>query len=128
MQVSKKAQYGLRAMVYLSKVEDKSPVSLKSISLAEDIPFGFLEKIISELEKAKLVKGKKGTGGGYVLCSKPKDITVNDIFSVLEKTTVPVDCSLCGKSKKCVSRNVWKKVEDSINKTLTAITLADLAK
>jgi Rrf2 family protein len=128
MQVSKKAQYGLRAMVCLSKAKDKLPVPLKNISLAEGIPFEFLEKIISELEKAKLVKGKKGSGGGYVLSKKPKSITINDIFSVLEKTTIPVDCSFCGKSKKCASRNVWKKVEIAINKTLKAITLADLGK
>jgi len=125
MQISKKSQYGLRAMVYLSKKNGKEFFSLKDISEKEGIPFDFLEKIMSELEKKKLVKAKKGIQGGYILAKKPQKITAKDIVSSLENTTA-VDCSFCGKSKKCLSRNVWKKVDIAIDKTLKSITLKDL--
>lgn len=129
MQVSKKSQYGLRAMVYLAKnFKRKKIVPIKDIADIEAIPFDFLEKIFSNLEGAGLVKGKKGIGGGYVLSRAPKKITVGDIVKVLEKTTVPVNCALCGRTKKCAAKSVWAKVELAINKTLDGITLEKLIK
>jgi len=127
--VSKKAQYGLRAMAYLAKnYKAKKVCSVKLISKDEDIPFDFLEKIILQLEKARLVKGKKGVQGGYTLLKLPQKISVNDIVSVLEENKKPVDCSFCGRRSKCMTKNVWAKLNDSLNKTLKSITLADLIK
>jgi Rrf2 family transcriptional regulator, cysteine metabolism repressor len=125
MQISKKSQYGLRAMVYLAKKNNKEFFSLKDISEKEAIPFDFLEKILSELEKIGLVKAKKGIQGGYVLAKKPEKITAKDIVDALENTTA-VDCSCCRKSRKCLTKNVWRKIDDAISKTLQSITLKSL--
>jgi len=125
MQISKKSQYGLRAMVYLAKKNGKEFFSLKDISEKESIPFDFLEKIMSELEKRKLVRAKKGIQGGYILAKKPEKITAKDIVSTLENTTA-VDCSFCGKYRKCLTKNVWRKIDIAIDKTLKSITLANL--
>ncbi len=102
--------------------------SVKIISEKEGIPFDFLEKIISQLEREKLVKGKKGVQGGYFLAKTPIKISLADIVSSLEGKTSLVDCNLCGRSKKCISKNVWIKIENSLNKTLRAIKLKDLIK
>lgn len=127
--VSKKTQYGLRAMVFLAKSKrNKEPFSIKEISRKEGIPFDFLEKIISRLEKAGLLKAKKGVTGGYFLNKPAKNITVGQIATALEGKLSPVSCSFCSKSKKCLSKNVWDQVKDSLNKTLDSITLADLTK
>lgn len=128
MQISKKSQYGLRAMVYLARFSgDKKLYPLKEISRSEGIPFDFLEKIISKLEKAGLVRAKRGFQGGYFLAKNPRKITVGEIVGTLEGT-IPVSCSGCGRIKKCLARNVWKKVEHSLNSTLNSITLANLIK
>jgi Rrf2 family cysteine metabolism transcriptional repressor len=127
IKISKRAQYGLRAMTYLAKnYKAKNICSVKLISKAEAIPFEFLEKIISQLEKEKLVEGKKGVLGGYVLSKSPKKISTNDIVSILEDNKKPVDCSLCGRKSQCLTKNVWLKVEIALNKTLKSITLQDL--
>ena len=129
MQISKRAQYGLRAMVYLAKNKKKGDViPLKKISKTEAIPFNFLEKIIGQLEKAGLVDSRKGVQGGYFLSKPTNKITVGQIVLVLEKTTTPVNCSLCNRAKKCLSRNVWQKVQTSLNKTMDSINLAQLIK
>ena len=126
MQVAKKAQYGLRAMTYLSKNSSKEKVcSSKEISEKEDIPFDFLEKIMSELEKADLVKAKKGAYGGYFLDKKPNKITAGEVVRTLENT-VPVGCMGCPKAMGCSSKSVWDEVKDSVNSTLDSITLKDL--
>ena len=127
MQISKKTQYGLRAMIFLArKFKDKKDYSLKEISKSEDISFDFLEKILSDLEKKGLIKSKKGAYGGYKLAKNPKRINAGQIVEVLEKTTTPVNCFLCGRAKKCASRSVWARIEKEINKILKGITLEEL--
>lgn len=126
MQISKRSQYGLRAMVYLAKNFSKNKsITLKEVSKHETIPFDFLGKIISDLEKIGLVKGKKGVGGGYILAKNPNKITAKDIVEILENTTA-VDCSFCGKSKKCLTKKVWGKIDNAVSKTLKSITLKTL--
>jgi len=128
MKISKKAQYGLRAMVYLAKNSLKDKVCpIREISEKENIPFDYLEKIIAELEKAGLVKAKKGVQGGYFLIKKPKEITAGEIVRVLE-STVPVSCLGCQMARICSTKNVWEKVQDSLDSTLDSMTLADLIK
>jgi len=128
MKISKKAQYGLRAMVYLAKHSSKEKVCpIREISEKENIPFDYLEKIIAELEKAELVKAKKGVQGGYFLAKEPKKITAGEIVRVLENT-VPVSCAGCQMARICSTKNVWEKVQDSLDSTLDSMTLADLIK
>lgn len=118
----------MRAMIHLAKAYKKNElVSLKEISDKELIPFNFLEKIIVQLQKAKLVRGKKGVGGGYILAKSINKITAKDIVGVLEETT-PVDCSFCFKKAKCASKNVWLRVDLAIEKALKSVKLSDLIK
>lgn len=128
MRVSKKAQYGLRAMVYLAKHSSKEKVCpLKEISEKENIPFDFLEKIISELQGAGLVEAKKGVQGGYFLTKEPKKITAGEIVRVLE-STVPVSCLGCQMARICSTKSVWGKLQDSVDSTLDSVALKDLIK
>lgn len=125
---SKKTQYGLRAMVCLAKdYKKKDLTKIKDVSKIENIPFEFLGKIFTQLEKSGLAKGRKGINGGYALAKNPSKITVKDIFNALESTTI-VDCRFCGMKKKCASKNVWSKIDLSIEKTLKSIKLSSLIK
>ena len=132
MRFSTKSQYGLRAAVCLAK--RNKVTSLKKIAKNENIPFDYLEKIISKLEKAEIVKSKRGAYGGYFLARPASKITVSQIVKVLEGTIAPVLCIAEEKSKKfdcpheekCLTKNVWKKVQDALNETLNSIILADL--
>jgi len=135
LKISTKSQYGLRAMVYLAKSRDKiSP--LKVISEAEGISFDYLEKIISKLEKAGLVKAKKGVRGGYFLRKSPTRIKIGEIIKALEGDKGLVKCITkingkrfcCPRERRCLTKNFWKKIQDSLNSTLNSITLADLIK
>jgi len=128
MRISKKAEYGLRAMVYLAKnAAPKNPCSLKEISQEEEIPFDFLEKIMAELEKAKLVKAKKGVKGGYFLIKNPQKITVADIFIILGDVSVLVGCVGCPRSRLCSTKEVWQEAQQSLDSAFS-VTLANLIK
>lgn len=137
MRISKKTQYGLRAMVYLASVSGKGEVCpLKRISEKENISFDYLEKIFSKLEKAGLVKAKRGVQGGYYLSRSPYKISVGEIIRVLEKTMAPVRCIAiekkerynCPRKKICRTLNIWQKIQKTLNSTLNSITLMSLIK
>lgn len=115
-------------MVHIAKYSGKAKLcSVREISQKEGIPFDFLEKIIAKLERADFVKGKKGLQGGYILAKKASKISARDILAVLEGNTNLVECGLCGRSAKCVAKNVWHKLQTSLDKTLKSIKLSNLA-
>lgn len=134
MKFSKKTQYGLRAMVYLAKAykNEKRFCPLKEISEKEDISFSYLEKILSRLEKQKLISSKKGSAGGYRLNQSPRKLTIGRIVYSLEGSTRIVDCSYkgeeCSKIRECEAFKVWDKLQKSLDDTLNSITLFSLIK
>lgn len=131
MKISTKSQYGLRAMVFLARFRNKI-CPLKKIAKAEGISFDYLEKIILKLEKARLIKGKRGTQGGYFLARSPKRIKIGDIIKALEGEMALVKCItkkekyFCPQEKKCLTKNFWKKFQTILDSALNSITLADL--
>lgn len=135
IKISTKFQYGLRAMVYLAHFQDKI-CPLRVISKKEGISFDYLEKIILKLEKTGLIKAKKGSQGGYFLGREPSKIKIGEIIRALEGNTGLVKCIATGKERKyhcprerkCLTKNFWKKIQDSLNSALDSITLADLIK
>jgi len=127
MQISIKSRYGLRAMVYLAKT--KKVCSVKEISQKEKIPFDFLEKIFSQLQKKGLVNSQRGVGGGYFLDKSPKKISVKEILGALEnKEIFSIQCKRKHhfSKKKCPIKKIWKRIQQVLNSTLEKITLADL--
>lgn len=136
MKISKKTEYGLRAMTFLAKnlyhKGDKGkitrPFSLREIAAKTKTPFGFLERIFSQLEKANLVKAKLGANGGYFLARPANKITIADIVSLLEEDLAVVHCQGCPMAGGCSSRDIWDEVKESINETMDKKTLADLIK
>ena len=127
MKISKKAEYGLTAMVHLAKNKSNKAISIRQISNIEGVPFEFLSKIFSILEKGKLVVSRHGANGGYSLAKSPDKVPIINIIKLLEDINT-VNCSQCMRSKKCLAKSVWSKIDKAVSKTLQAITLADLIK
>src|SRR6185369_3307460 len=126
MKVSKKAYYGLRAVLALAQSD--RPLSIHAIAESEHLPEDYLEKILQTLRRAGLVEAKKGTSGGYSLIRPAKDMNVWEILGELDgpmKTFMPpVKGELpCLQVSHCQSNKVWRTLEQEIEKTLTNITL-----
>nr|WP_294491503.1 Rrf2 family transcriptional regulator [uncultured Mediterraneibacter sp.] len=133
MKLSTKGRYGLRALIDLAQYSDEeSPVSITSISARQDISERYLEQLMSMLKKAGLVRSIRGAGGGYVLAKDMTDISVGDILRALEGSLEPVECpglesdEGCSVSDSCVTKYVWKRINDSINQTVDEIRLDQL--
>lgn len=134
MRISTKTKYGLRAVIYLannSKKGDFCPI--KRIAESESISPDYLEKIISKLEKADILKSQKGAKGGYSLARPAKKIKLGEIVNVLEGKNYFVQCLAgaegnCFKCGKCAARNFWQKFQKKLDDFLNSVSLEDLIK
>lgn len=134
MKLSTKGRYGLRAMIDLARYSESEPVSIGSVAVRQDISEGYLEQMMSLLKKAGLVKSIRGAGGGYILAKEMKEISVGDILRALEGNLEPVRCAAfyseegCMASEGCVTKYVWQKINESINRTVDEIRLDELVR
>ena len=126
-----KSSYALRALHQLAlfEREGKERVSVSEIAEVQDIPKSFLEKIFVELKDANIVEALRGRHGGYRLARSPKDIRLDEIVRVLDKTLLSYECIIKGKCPMdilCAVEHVWKRVNRVILSELAKITLQDL--
>ncbi len=134
MKLSTKGRYGLRAMIDMARYSGEEPVSISSIAARQGISERYLEQLVSLLKKAGLVKSIRGAGGGYVLARDMEDISVGDILRALEGNLEPVRCAAfyseegCMASDSCVTKYVWQKINESINRTVDEMRLDELVK
>ncbi len=132
MKLSTKSQYGVRAMFDLALHSGEGPVSISHISEREEISVSYLEQLLNKLKRVGLVKSVRGAKGGYVLSMDARKIKIGDIVRSLEGDLSLVFCvdedraRSCHRLDRCVTRLVWKRLSQSLDKTLDSITLEDL--
>ena len=133
---STKAEYGVRVMAHLAGTDASQPVSLGSIADAEGLPLAYLEHLVQRLRRQGLVESRRGARGGYILTRPAGDITMAEIVEALEGNLAPIEClrpdGLCHREvtgdAACPTKLLWTRVQGSIVRTLTEMTLADLKK
>jgi Rrf2 family protein len=140
MRLSKRGEYGLRAMITLAETASKSDspvlVQIKEISQREQISPKFLEQILLTLKNAGLLHSKMGVGGGYYLARPADEITLGQIFRVLDGPVAPIKCVSqmayepcgCPDEETCGLRLVMGDVRSAIAEILDNTSLADITK
>lgn len=139
MRLSKRGEYGLRAMIMLAGTPYETTslpvVQIKEISEREKISAKFLEQILLTLKNAGLLHSKMGIGGGYYLARHPSEITLGQIFRVLDGPVAPIKCVSqmayepcgCPDEQTCGLRLVMGDVRKAIADILDNTSLADVA-
>lgn len=139
MRLSKRGEYGLRAMIILAHAYDESPdamVQIKEISERDQIPAKYLEQILLALKNAGLLQSRMGIGGGYYLARQPKDINLGQIIRILDGPLAPLRCVSqmayepcgCPDERTCGLRMVMGDVRNAITNILENTSLADVIK
>ena len=140
MRLSKRGEYGLRAMIMLAEPSPKggSPdmMQIKEISEREQISPKFLEQILLTLKNAGFLHSKMGIGGGYYLARPASEITLGQIFRVLDGPVAPIRCVSqmayepcgCPDEETCGLRLVMGDVRNAIADILDNTSLADVTK
>ena len=122
------------ALADMAKFDESSPISLRDISLRQNISLVYLEQLFLKLKKDKIVNSVRGNRGGYILNKKPSEIKISDIFFAVEEKVKTIGCEKesklgCnGRSSKCITHNLWDELEDYINAFFRNKSLEDLLK
>lgn len=133
--LTKKAKYGLKAMIALANLPEGDMAFSAEIALAERIPKKFLDTILLELRREGLVKSRKGPTGGYALARPAHEISMGSCMRVLDGPLAPIGCASrtafvacndCGDIRACLVRKAMTEVRDAVSDILDARTLADL--
>ena len=134
MKLTSKGRYAVMALADMAGFDRKKPISLRDISLRQNISLVFLEQIFSKLKKDNIVKSIRGANGGYILSSNPDQIKLSSIFSAVDEHVKTVQCKKeskkgCnGKSTKCITHYLWDELEIYINDFFDKKNLEDLLK
>lgn len=90
MKLTKRGEYGLRALLALACVYGQRTLSLREISIQENLPVKFLEQIMMVLKRGRFVESVKGKHGGYSLSRPPAQITAGEVIRVVDGPLAPV--------------------------------------
>ena len=122
------------ALADIANFDKKNPVSLRDISLRQNISLVYLEQIFSKLKNNNIVTSVRGINGGYILSNDPDQIKLSSIFSAVDEKVKTVKCNKeskkgCnGKSTKCITHYLWDELEIYINDFFDKKNLGDLLK
>ncbi len=130
MKISTKGRYALRLMLDLAINYTGEYISIKSIAARQEISEKYLEQIITQLNRAGFVRSVRGAQGGYMLAKAPAEYTVGMILRLMEGSLAPVSCldgdETCDRASRCVTQDVWLKIQEAVENVVDNITLADL--
>jgi Rrf2 family protein len=131
MQISTKMRYGSRVLSELARVHPERTVSVRELAERQEISEKYLGHIMSALKSAGIVRSIRGKYGGYELARRPGEITLAEVYRVLEGSPAPVDCveqpENCSLCDVCPTRQTWVEMRDAVKEVLERTTVKDLA-
>jgi Rrf2 family transcriptional regulator, iron-sulfur cluster assembly transcription factor len=129
MRLTTKGRFAVTAMIDLAMQHGTDPVTLAEISQRQKISLSYLEQLFAKLRRRGLVDSVRGPGGGYSLAKDLAQVSVADIILAVDE---PIDATQCaGKEncqddKKCITHDLWAKLNEHILNYLGGVTLRQL--
>lgn len=131
LQISRKIEYGLRAMTYLASLRADDTVPMQEIAQRMQIPQDFLAKILKTLVGKKLVKSTRGAHGGYALSKPASEISFLDVIEAVEGPVIVNVCQhthdSCHLTRACTMYGVWKLGQQRMLDVYRSVTMDQLA-
>ena len=134
MKLNTRSRYAVMALADMASFDRQNPISLRDISLRQNISLVYLEQIFSKLKKNNIVKSVRGTNGGYILAKTPEQIKLLNIFSAVDEKVKTIQCrreskkGCNGRSTKCITHYLWDDLEIHINDFFEKKNLGDILK
>ena len=134
MKLNTRSRYAVMALADMASFDRQNPISLRDISLRQNISLVYLEQIFSKLKKNNIVKSVRGTNGGYILAKTTEQIKLLNIFSAVDEKVKTIQCrreskkGCNGRSTKCITHYLWDDLEMHINDFFEKKNLGDILK
>ncbi|NOY99235.1 MAG: Rrf2 family transcriptional regulator [Chloroflexi bacterium] len=130
MQITRQADYAVRAVLYLAKLDAGQRAATSRVAEDQHIPPSFLAKIISQLAIAGLLHTSRGARGGVILARSPEDITLLEVVEAIDGPIRLNECvsddGMCGFSDECPLRPIWQDAQNDLIKRLKGTNFAQL--
>lgn len=132
MKITQEADYGLRVVLYLCKLEDGAKVDAATISEHEVLPLRFLLKLLRKLISNGIIISYRGVNGGYSLNRQPEDITLRDVIEAIDGPIAVNRCLLdpafCNvkKGNKCEIHRALSGIQQNLVSQLESVNFNDL--
>lgn len=118
MQITRQADYAVRAVLHLARVGNAERSATSMIAKEQNIPPSFLAKIISQLSIAGLLHTSRGARGGVTLAREPKDITLLEVVEAIDGPIQLNECvgneGACSFDENCPIKPVWCDAQDEL--------------
>jgi Rrf2 family protein len=128
MQITRQADYALRAMLYLSELEPTRRAATSQIAEDQHIPPSFLAKIISQLSIAGLIHTSRGARGGVSLARPAEEISVLEVVEAIDGPIALNECTsdaaACPFGDDCPLRPLWCDTQSELVKRLRKTSFA----
>lgn len=133
--LSKKAKYGINALLYLAQQNESKPVPIHQIAESESIPPKFLENILLVLKKSGILGSRKGPGGGYYLLRDAVDVNLAEVMRLFDGPIALLPCVTykyyerceeCRDEESCGIRDVFLQLRNETVELLKNSTLQDI--
>jgi len=129
MRLTTKGRFAVTALADLAMQPGSGPVTLNEISARQKISLSYLEQLFGKLRRRALVKSVRGPGGGYRLARDAAQISIADIIHAVDESIDATQCGgkeNCHDDRKCLTHDLWARLNDHIFDYLGAITLKQL--
>ena len=131
MQITRQADYAVRAVLYLAQLGPGGRASTALIAREQKIPVTFLAKIVSQLSAAGVLHATRGAHGGVTLARPADDISLLEIVEAIDGPVLLNDCVLdpgtCPLGKSCVVQAVWCEAQADLVRRLAQTKFEQLA-
>ena len=128
MQITRQADYALRAMLYLAQLPPNLRAATSQIAEQQSIPPSFLAKIISQLSIAGLIHTSRGARGGVALARQPEEISILEVVEAIDGPISLNDCCVnsdsCLFGDKCPLRPLWCETQSTLVERLKSTTFS----
>ena len=131
MQITRQADYGVRAVLYLALLGPGGRIATAQIARAQHIPPTFLAKIVAQLSAAGIVRATRGARGGVALAYPADDISMLNVVEAIEGPIILNECvrdpGSCPLGDHCAVQAVWCEAQADLLKRLSATKFGHLA-
>lgn len=131
MQITRQADYAVRAVLYLARSTPNSRTATAHIAQAQSIPLTFLAKIVSQLSVAGIVQATRGAHGGVTLARPPEEISLLEIVEAIDGPVHLNECvsdpSVCPMGQDCTVHAVWCEAQAELVQKLRQTNFGQLA-
>lgn len=115
MQITRQADYAVRAVLYLAEQGESGRAPTSRIAQEMRIPPSFLAKIVSQLSVAGVVQTSRGARGGVALAREPKEITLLEVIEAIDGPITLNECvpdrSSCAFGENCTVHGIWRDTQ-----------------